>query len=121
MYGVELICHAIGMEPSTFCEHEARRGDPERVPARSKREAVLQRKIALCWRAYQRVFGAKKVWKPLNRKGIRVACCTVVRLMKGAGLRGIIRGRRIRTMIPEPALERPRDLVQRDFSAECPN
>jgi len=120
-YGVEPICHVIGMAPSTFYEHQARRCDPQRVPARTKREAVLRPEIARCWHANQRVYGAKKVWKQLNREGIRVARCTVARLMKGAGLRGVVRGRRIRTTIPEPALERPRDLVQRDFRAECPN
>ena len=120
-YGVEPIGHAMGMAPSTFFAHQARASDPERVPARTKREAVLRPAIARCWHANQRVYGAKNVWKPLNREGIRVARCTVARLMKGAGLRGVVRGRRIRTTIPEPAQERPRDLVHRVFRAERPN
>ncbi len=57
----------------------------------------------------------------MNREGIRVARCTVARLVKASGLRGAVRGRRVRTTIPEPALERPRDLVQRTFRAERPN
>jgi putative transposase len=50
-----------------------------------------------------------------------VARCIVARLMRDLGLRGIVRGRRIRTTIPAPAAERPRDLVQRDFRATRPN
>jgi putative transposase len=120
-YGVEPICHAIGMAPSTFYEHQGRRAAPERAPARAKREAVLRPAIARCWQDHQRVYGAKKVWKQLNREGVRVARCTVARLMKAAGLQGVVRGRRVRTTVAEPALERPRDLVQRAFRAERPN
>jgi len=120
-YGVEPICHAIGMAPSTFYEQQVRVRDPERAPARAKREAVLRPEIARCWHANQRVYGAKKVWKQLNREGVRVARCTVARLMKSAGLRGVVRGRRVRTTIPESMLERPRDLVPRAFRAERPN
>lgn len=120
-YGVEPICHAIGMAPSTFYEHHRRQAAPERAPARAKREAVLRPAIVRCWQDHQRVYGAKKVWKQLNREGVRVARCTVARLMKAAGLRGVVRGRRVRTTVAEPALERPRDLVQRAFRAERPN
>jgi putative transposase len=120
-YGVEPICHAIGMAPSTFYEQHGRTRAPERAPARTKREAVLRPEILRCWHANQRVYGAKKVWKQLNREGVRVARCTVARLMKAAGLRGVVRGRRVRTTIPESALERPRDLVQRAFQADRPN
>jgi putative transposase len=120
-YGVEPICHAIGMAPSTFYEHHGRQAAPERAPARAQREAVLRPAIARCWQDNQRVYGAKKVWKQLNREGVRVARCTVARLMKAAGLRGVVRGRRVRTTVAEPALERPRDLVHRAFRAERPN
>ncbi len=120
-YGVEPICHAIGMAPSTFYEQHARQSLPERQPARAQRDARLRPEIARCGHANQRVYGAKKVWKQLNREGIPVARCTVARLMKAAGLRGVVRGRRVRTTIPEPAQERPRDLVQRAFRAERPN
>jgi len=122
-YGVEPICQAIGMAPSTFYEHQARKAAPARAPApsRAKREAVLRPAITRCWHANQRVYGAKKVWKQLNRKGIRVARCTVARLMKASGLRGVVRGRDVRTTISELALEWPPDLVQCTFRAERPN
>jgi hypothetical protein len=61
-YGVEPICHAIGMAPSTCYVHHGRTTAPERAPARTKREAVLRPAISRCWHANQRVDGAKKVW-----------------------------------------------------------
>jgi transposase InsO family protein len=67
------------------------------------------------------VYGARKVWRQLNREDIDVARCAVERLMKRLGLEGARRGRRCRTTIPDAAIERPMDLVQRQFVAERPN
>lgn len=67
------------------------------------------------------VYGARKVWRQLNREGIPVAKCTVERLMRLLGLRGAVRGKRIKTTIPSKETERPLDLVKRDFSATRPN
>ena len=120
-YGVEPIYLVNGMAPSSFYEHQARQAALERAPTRAKREAVLRPEIARCWHANHRVYGTKKVWKQLNREGVRVARCTVARFMKAAGLRRVVRGRRVRTTIPELTLARPQDLVQRAFRAERPN
>jgi transposase InsO family protein len=67
-------------------------------------------------------YGAKKVWKELNRKGIAVARCTVARLMSDMGLRGTVRGGsfKVTTQAGEVA-ERPLDLVDRNFVASRPN
>jgi len=67
------------------------------------------------------VYGADKVWKQLNRESITVARCTVERLMKQQSLRGVIRGERIRTTIPDARAARQPDLVNRQFRAERPN
>jgi putative transposase len=67
------------------------------------------------------VYGARKVWLTLNREGIPVARCTVERLMRRLGLRGAVRGRRVRTSVPDAAAARPGDLVQRQFTVEAPN
>jgi putative transposase len=67
------------------------------------------------------VYGARKVWLQLNREGIRVARCTVERLMRGLGLRGAVRGRVERTTVADPAAPRPADLVQRRFTPAAPN
>jgi putative transposase len=47
--------------------------------------------------------------------------CTVERLMRADGLRGEVRGRRVRTTIPDLVAEHPRDLVERAFAASRPN
>ena len=96
-------------------------GDPRRQPARVQREARLRPEIQRVWQANRRVYGAKKVWKQLNRESIPVARCTVARLMRDLGLRGVVRGRWIPTTIPDALAERPRDLVERDFRATRPN
>jgi putative transposase len=68
------------------------------------------------------VYGARKVWAELNRTGMRVARCTVERLMKAEGLRGISREKTRRTTTSEGAqTERPADLVDRKFLATAPN
>ncbi len=120
-YGVEPICQVVPIAPSTYYEAKARHADPAQQPARAQRDARLRPEIERVWRANRRVYGAKKVWKQLTREGIPVARCTVARLMRGLGLRGVVRGRRVRTTLPDAVAERPRDLVQRDFTATRPN
>ena len=121
VHGVEPICAALPIAPSTYYEHKARQADPTRLPARAQREAALQPEITRVWQANRRVYGAKKVWKQLHREGVPVARCTVARLMGAMGLRGVVRGRRVQTTIPAGTVERPADLVQRDFTASRPN
>ncbi len=120
-YGVEPICAVLPIAPSTYYEAKARAADPARQPARTQRDAALQPEIARVWQAHRRVYGVRKVWKQLQREGHPVARCTVARLMRAQGLRGVVRGRRVRTTVPEPLAERPRDLVQRQFGASRPN
>jgi len=120
-YGVEPICAVLPIAPSTYYEQKARQADPRRQPARVQRDAALGPEIERVWRSHRRVYGAKKVWKQLHREAIPVARCTVARLMRALGLRGVVRGRRIRTTIPDALAERPRDLVQRHFHATRPN
>lgn len=67
------------------------------------------------------VYGADKVWKQMNREGISAARCTIERLMKQQGLRGVSRGKRVRTTIPDVAAPRPLDRVNRQFKADRPN
>jgi transposase InsO family protein len=73
------------------------------------------------WNANLHVYGARKVWRQLNREGIVVARCTVERLMRRLGLRGVIRGEVVRTTIADAAAPCPADKVNRRFRAERPN
>jgi len=120
-YGVEPICAMLPIAPSTYYEQKARAADPTRLPVRAQREAALRPEIPRVWQATRQRYGAKKVWKALRREGRVVARCTVARLYKALGLRGVVRGRRVKTTVPEPLAHRPLDLVQRNFTATRPN
>jgi putative transposase len=77
--------------------------------------------IQRVWQVNMGVYGADKVWRQLKREGIVVARCTVERLMRGAGLVGVRRGKIVRTTLSHPATPCPRDHVNRQFVAEQPN
>lgn len=120
-YGVEPICAVLPIAPSTYYEAKARERDPSRHPARTQRDAVLREDIGRVWQSNRRVYGVRKVWRQLAREGITTARCTVERLMRVDGLQGVVRGRRVRTTIPDATAEQPRDLVERAFTASRPN
>ena len=67
------------------------------------------------------VYGARKVWRQLQREGVEVARCTVERLMRHQGLKGVVRGETKRTTIPAEDAARPADLVDRSFGADAPD
>jgi len=121
LYGVESICSVLPIAPSTFYEHEARRKNPELLPARAKRDAKLRIEIDRVWHEQQEVYGVRKTWKQMKREGFAVARCTVARLMSDLGLRGVVNGRTFKTTIPDTSSVRPPDLVDRDFTATRPN
>jgi putative transposase len=120
-YGVEPICDVLPIAPSTYYEAKAREAAPSLLPPRAKRDAELREHIRRVWDENRRVYGARKVWLQLQREDICVARCTVERLMREMGLEGVRRGRRTKTTIPDDALMRPADLVNREFVATRPN
>ena len=122
VYGVEPICRVLPIAPSTYYEQKAREADPSRLPARVLRDRELQVQIERVWKENQSVYGARKVWLQLKREGSSVARCTVTRLMRQMGLQGVIRGRAYKTTtIVDEAVQRPADLVNRQFVADRPN
>lgn len=120
-YGVEPICRVLPIAPSTYYAWKQHQADPARRSRRAQRDAELRPEITRVWEATRRRYGGKKVWKELVREGRTVARCTVLRLYKALGLRGIVRGRRVTTTIPDALSARPLDLVQRNFTATRPN
>ena len=120
-HGVESICAALPIAPSTYYEHKARQADPARVPRRIARDTVLRGEIQRVWKDNFGVYEPHKVWRQLNREGIRVARCTVKRLMRSMGLCGVVRGKKTRTTVGDETAFRPLDLVNRDFCADRPN
>jgi putative transposase len=121
LYGVEPICKVLPIAPSTYHAHVARRAAPETLPARAKRDATLMIEVRRVYEANFRVDSVRKVWRQLAREGIVAARCTVARLMRAMGLKGVVRGKSVRTTIPDPAAACPRDRVNRQFKAACPN
>jgi putative transposase len=115
-FGVEPICKVLPIAPSTY--YDAKRRPPS---ARALREEELKAEIARVHRDNFGVYGARKVWRQLLREGIRVARCTVERLMGELGLQGVRRGKARRTTTPDVTAPRPADLVERDFAVAGPN
>lgn len=120
-YGVEPICRVLPIAPSTYHAHAAQRRDPERSSERAKRDAVLKVEIQRVFESNFGVYGVRKVWWQLLREGFTVARCTVERLMRDMGLKGVIRGRSVRTTIGDKAAPCPLDHVNRQFQAPAPN
>lgn len=120
-YGVEPICRVLPIAPSTYRVMAARRRDPSKAPARSRRDAGLRLAIRRAFEENFSVYGVRKVWRQLLREGENVARCTIARLMREMGLRGAIRGKPIKTTVSSRAEACPRDLVNRQFAAPRPN
>jgi putative transposase len=121
-YGVEPICAVLPIAPSTYFRYGAHRADPSQRSARARRDDELRMEIQRVYDANFRVYGPRKVWRQLCREGHNVARCTVERLMRAMGLAGAVRGRAwVTTTQSQPALDRPRDLVERQFAATRPN
>ncbi len=107
----------VGIAPSTYYAVKSR--PPS---ARTQRDGWLIEQIRRVHQDNYGVYGASKVWAQLNRQGTPVARCTVQRLMRQAGLRGVTRGRRkVRTTETGAVSDYPVDLVKRDFTASAPD
>jgi putative transposase len=121
-YGVEPICAVLPIAPSTYFLRKAQQQDPETRSARARRDDELRAVIQRVWDDNEQVYGPRKVWRQLRREGVRVARCTVERLMREMGLQGAVRGRAwtITTQL-DPAAVRPTDRVDRQFTATRPN
>jgi transposase InsO family protein len=121
VHGVEPICRLLPIAPSTYDEHVDRRRNPAKLSSRAKRDAELCLEIQRVWEENFQVYGVRKVWRQLRREGIAVARCTVARLMRAMGLRGVVRGKAVRTTVSDKAAPCPLDRVNRDCKAPRPN
>jgi putative transposase len=120
-FGVEPICRQLQIAPSGYRRYVALRRNPEQRSQRVRRDEVLVPEIERVWQANLQVYGADKVWRQLNREGVAVARCTVERLMRRQGLRGVMRGKVVRTTVSDGKAACPLDRVNRQFKAERPN
>ena len=115
-YGVEPICRTLGIAPSTY--YAAKTRQPS---ARAIRAQALKPEITRVYQSNYRVYGAHKIWRQLNREGVRIGRDQVARLMGELGIAGVVRGKVKRTTVSDPRAERAPDLVERRFVAERPN
>lgn len=120
-FGVEPICKDLQIAPSGYRRHAAQRRDASKRSARAKRDEALQPVIKRVWECNMQVYGVPRVWKQMNHEGFIVARCKVGRRMKLQGLRGAIRGKRVRTTIPDMTAPQSHDRVNRQFTADRPN
>jgi putative transposase len=118
VFGIEPTCLVLGVPTSTYYARRSRKPS-----ARALRDAELVGEIHAAREGYRSVYGVRKTWKQLKRRGVTDAGRErVARLMRQEGLRGVQRGRKRRTTTPDEATkERARDLVNRDFTASRPN
>jgi putative transposase len=121
VHGVEPICKVLPIAPSTYHDHVVKRVYPSRLSVRAKRDLALKPEIERVFAENFEVYGARKVWRQLNREGVAVARCTVERLMTDLGLQGVIRGKPVRTTMQDKAAACPQDHVNRQFHAPAPN
>lgn len=120
-HGVEPICRVLPIAPSTYRERVAQRRDRARLSARARRDLELKPQIARVFAENFAVYGVRKVWRQMRREDFTVARCTVERLMRQMGLRGVIRGKPVRTTISDKAAPCPLDHVNRQFHAPAPD
>ena len=119
--GVEPICEQLPIAPSTYHLQAARRAAPDLLPARARRDAALRAAIRRVHEASFGLYGVRKVWRQLRRDGVQAARCTVERLMRAMGLAGVVRGKPVRTTVPDRATPCPADRVNRQFQPPRPN
>lgn len=121
------ICRALAGQGITIAPRTywARRSGPP--SPRAVRDAALTGILAGIYEPDQKgrrppecLYGSLKMWEHLDRQGITVARCTVERLMRAHGWRGVTRARKVRTTVADPAHGRAPDLVKRNFKAPRP-
>ena len=120
-HGVEPICKVLPITPSTYFDHVAKRANPEKLPVRAKRDAMLQPEINRVFRENFRVYGVRKIWRQMKQERFDGARRTVGRLMRVMGREGAIRGKTVRTTFSDKAAPCPLDHVNRQFHAPRPN
>jgi|TARA_B100002003_G_scaffold205199_1_gene198483 putative transposase len=120
-HGVEPICRMLPIAPSTYYDHLAKRAEPSRRSARAQRDDALRPEVRRVFEENFGVYGVRKIWRQMRREGFDVARCTVARLMKDLGLKGVIRGKPVRTTVPDRSAPCPLDRVNRQFRVPAPN
>ena len=115
------MCKILQIAPSTYYERRTIAHDPDRASARAKSDAALRLKIDGAWADKRKLYGARKIWHALRRDDQGVARCTVERLMRRLGIKGVVRGKKVVTTNPDTSQPCPDDKVNRLFKADRSN
>ncbi len=121
VFGVGPICRVLGIAPSTFYSFKAVERDPDLASGRARQDRLDMAAIGLAFDGSQGRYGACKVWHQLRRNGRDIARCTVERLVKIMGIKGVVRGKKVITTNPDAVQPCPDDKVKRAFLADRPN
>jgi putative transposase len=112
-----VMCRALGVNRTSF--HDWQRRAPS---DRELTDAWLTEKIKQIHAASDGTYGARRIHAELRLEhGIRVGRKRVERLMKAAGISGLLPRKRRRTTVQLPGVRVAPDLVERDFRPDGPN
>ncbi len=118
--GVGPVCSELHIAPSTYYHCQQQRHRPDKRSTRAQRDDWLKKEILRVYDENHQVYSVRKVWRQLLREGIRVARCTVARLMAVMGVAGVLQGKKVRTTVSRKAITAG-DRVNRQFGAERPD
>lgn len=120
-FGVEAICRVLRPTARGFLTSRGYRAAKTRTPsARHLRDDLLIPEVARLHAENYGVYGRRKMHALLRRQGWAIGRDQTERLMLAAGVRGVRRSKRVFTTRVDPALEKPRDLVKRQFDCTGP-
>ena len=111
------MCRALGVNRTSF--HDWVRRAPS---DRALTDAFLTEKVKEIHAASQGTYGARRIHAELRLEhGIRVGRKRVERLMRAAGISGLVARKRRRTTVRLPGVRVAPDLLERDFRPEGPD
>ena len=113
---VSLLCSVLGVSRAGYCAWKHRP-----VCARRLRDGELLGEIRAIHEQSKATYGWPRVHAELRHRGVRVSRKRVARLMRRAGLSGMVRRRKGKTTVSVPGIATAPDLVRRDFAPEAPN
>ena len=120
-YGIEPICKVLPIAPSTYYREKYLANNSEKRSLRQQHDDFYISEIKHIWQDSKSRYGVRKVWQKMKADGIRVARCTIERLMRQHGLQGVWRGKGKITTNSRDDQKRAGDLVNRNFKSHRPN
>jgi putative transposase len=116
-HSIQIMCRVLEVSRSGF--HAWARREPS---ARAVADAVLSERIAEIHAESGKTYGSPRVHAELALEDdVRVGRKRVERLMRRAGLSGMVRRRRGKTTVSAPGIRTAPDLVERDFAPTAVN